>query len=226
MKVVWNVYDHATDTHLTNRNLPHWDQAGSITFVTMRLADSMPRQVVKRWHDEIESWLTENGLSGKSVEEILSDPNASLETKRELKRFRRRRWHGHLDDCHGDCPLRNRDLARIVAESFLHFNEMRYDLERFVVMPNHAHLLLQMRAGFELRKQLSEIMRFSGRKVNQSLGKTGPFWQSEPFDHVVRSNAQFSYLQQYIENNPRDAKLKAGESLFWKCAHDSESRAT
>ena len=231
MKVVWNIYDRDSDMIFSTRNLPHWDQPGSITFVTMRLADSMPQEVVKLWHEEIVSWLVENGLAGRSVPDVLNDPRIKSELKRDLKRFKHRRWHGHLDDCHGLCPLRKPHLAQIAAESFLHFNGERYDLERFVVMPNHAHLLIQMRAGFKLRKQLTETMRFSGRKINKALGKAGEFWQSEPFDHIVRSEAQFCYLQEYILDNPSKAKLQTGEFIFWKHqqdsdTHDSESRAT
>jgi len=117
--------------------------------------------------------------------------------------------------------LRQTELAIIVAESFLHFNGDRYGLERFVVMPNHVHVLIQMRVGFELRKQLSEIMRFSGRKINRLLGKAGAFWQSEPFDHIVPSEAQFGYLQDYISENPKKANLGDGEFLFWKCPQES-----
>ena len=102
-----------------------------------------------------------------------------------------------------------------VEESFLHFEGQRYDLERFVIMPNHVHLLIQMRRGFTLRKQLTETMRYSGRRVNTFLKQDGVFWQSEPFDHVVRSEAQFEYLQRYISENPQKAGLSEGEYSLW-----------
>jgi hypothetical protein len=46
-------------------------------------------------------------------------------------------------------------------------------------------------------------------------GRTGPFWQSEPFYHLVRSAEQFEYLQRYIAENPSKANLKPGEFLYW-----------
>lgn len=98
----------------------------------------------------------------------------------------------------------------------MHFNDDRYDLERFIIMPNHVHLLVQMRRGFDLRKQCSSWLRFSARHVNEQLRLKGAFWQSEPFDHIVRSEEQFRYLQKYIEENPIKAKIKKGQSLFWK----------
>jgi len=226
MTTIWNIFDPDTEVLESARNLPHWDQTGALTFVTMRLADSMPKTIVVKWHEEIELWLAEHGLSGRNIEDVLSDPTVDSKLKEDLKRFKRRRWHGHLDDCHGECPLRRPRLAEEVAKSLLHFNGVRYDLERFVVMPNHAHVLIQMHAGHELRKELSGIMRFSGRVINGLTGETGAFWQSEPFDHLVRSPDQFRYLQQYIYDNPKKAKLRTGEYVFWEHSHDSESRVT
>ena len=104
---------------------------------------------------------------------------------------------------------------KLVEESLLHFESERYDLERFVIMPKHVHLLIQMRQGFLLRKQLTETMRYSGRSVNTLLKQEGDFWQSEPFDHVVRSEAQFEYLQRYIADNPKNACLSEGEYTIW-----------
>ena len=37
-----------------------------------------------------------------------------------------------------------------------------------------------------------------------------PFWQVEQFDHLVRSQEQFDYLQRYIAANPSRAKLAPG----------------
>ena len=224
----WRFFDPAAETFESSRNLPHWDQTGALTFVTMRLADSMPKEVVKKWHEEIESWLRENNLANRKVEDILNDPNVDARRKQNLKQFKFRRWHGHLDDCHGECPLRDPKLAAEVGKSLLHFHGTRYDLERFIVMPNHVHILIQMRSSFELRKELAGVMRFNGRTINRMSGNKGEFWQSEPFDHVVRSQEQFHYLQNYIYENPHKANLNEGEFLFWKCGDelDSEIRAT
>ena len=133
----------------------------------------------------------------------------------ELRKFRQRRWHGHLDDCHGSCVLQD-PLTRVhVEKSLLHFDNERYDIERFVVMPNHVHVLIQMRRGTELRKQFTDLMRFSAREINQHLGTSGDLWQSEPFDHIVRSESQFEYLRQYIVDNPKKANLPEGEYTLW-----------
>ena len=175
MNVEWNFFDRNAESLVTKRNLPHIDMPGHLTFVTFRLADSMPREVVRRWHDEIESWLQEHDLGGRTVEEALGTDGVDESLKNELRRFKNRKWHGHLDDCHGACVLRAQQPRSLVEESLLHFKGDRYDLERFVIMPNHVHLPIQMRHGFLLRKQSTETMRYSGRRVNAFLNQTGDF---------------------------------------------------
>ncbi|GAB5515364.1 MAG: transposase [Rhodopirellula baltica] len=213
--VEWAYYDTKCDVLESRRNLPHLDMNGVLTFVTFRLADSMPKKVVRQWHEEIENWLQQNGLDGWSVDQVLQSPSVDASIKRELRFHKARRWHGHLDDCHGDCCLRDTTARDVVAQSLRHFDGERYDLERFVIMPNHVHVLLQIRDGFLLRKQLREVLRFSAREINQRLGRCGSLWQSEPFDHIVRSPEQFEYLQGYINRNPSKARLRESEFTLW-----------
>ena len=215
MNIEWHFFDREADSLVSKRNMPHIDMPGHLTFVTFRLADSMPREVVERWHDEIESWLKEHNLADRTVEDVLNRGDIDESLKNELRQFKNRKWHGHLDDCHGACVFRALETRKLVEDSLLHFESERYDLERFVIMPNHVHLLIQMRHGFLLRKQLTETMRYTARKVNALLMQEGKFWQSEPFDHVVRSEAQFEYLQRYISENPQKAKLSEGEYSLW-----------
>ncbi|MEX0867270.1 MAG: hypothetical protein WD030_07920 [Pirellulales bacterium] len=217
--VVWNFYDRHGETLVTQRNRPHWDQSGALTFVTFRLADSMPKAVLQRWEAEQQEWLARNGLAQSELAQFALRNDVSEPIRRQFLKFRRQRWHDSLDDCHGACVLREPRLARIVADSLLKFAGDRYDLERFVVMPNHVHLLVQMRLGWDLRKQCTGWLRFTGRKINGLLARTGVCWQAEPFDHVVRHQNQFRYLQKYIFDNPTKAKLDPDEYLFWTLQH-------
>ncbi len=81
-----------------------------------------------------------------------------------------------------------------MADSLLHFDTDRYDLERFIVMPNHIYLLVQMRPGWELRKQCEPWTHYTVAAINKLRGSHGEFW-AEPFDHIVRNVNQFQYLQ-------------------------------
>jgi REP element-mobilizing transposase RayT len=230
--VVWRCFDPEAEVAIRARNRPHWDQNGAVTFVTLRLADSMPKAVVQQWLQAQEDWLVRHGLPDLDVDAMLARSDVPRQLQRAFTKFRNQHWNADLDNCHGSCLLRNAKHARLVANTLVHFDGDRYDLERFVVMPNHVHLLVQMRAGWELRKQCESWMRYSGRQLHAATKTSGPCW-AEPFDHVVRDTEQFEYLRQYIVDNPRKARLGPGEFLLWirelGFVHDvldSESRAT
>lgn len=211
----WRLFDKTGDVKQSLRTHPHWDQK-SLTFVTFRLADSMPLQVVELWKHEQLEWLRAKGLPPSvTIEEALQRDAIPEKLRRQFLKMRTQRWHENLDACHGSCLLKDPQFSEVVADSLLYFNGQRYDLERFVVMPNHVHALVQMRAETDLRKQCTSWMRFSARKINAMLQRQGEFWQPEPFDHVVRNERQFEYLQTYIVNNPKRANLEEQEYCLW-----------
>ena len=173
----------------------------------------------------MKEWLDANKLPAVLADSVLNPlapilPNrtASLTEKqyKEFKRQRERIFNRSLDECHGECPLRNPALARIVGDAILRFAGERYDLDRFVIMPNHVHAIVQFRSGFALKTVNQSWMRYTARAINQYLNRRGAFWQPEPFDHIIRSSEQFKYLGAYIEANPQKAKLRKGEYLYWK----------
>jgi REP element-mobilizing transposase RayT len=213
----WRFYDPQADKLVSTRSRPHWDQNGVLTFVTFRLVDSMPQGVVEHWKREQAEWLEQNECQVPDLAEAAALGRLPEPMRRQFLKFRKQRWHESLDDCHGRCLLRLPEVAQEVADSLLSFNNQRYDLERFVVMPNHLHLLVQMRDERSARKQITEWMRFTGRKINKALNQSGDFWQTEPFDHLVRSDKQFRYLQTYIAENPKYARLNSSDCLLWVC---------
>ncbi len=212
--IAWHVYDPHADVKITARDRPHWDQACALTFVTIRLADSMPKPVIERWKREQETWLVRNHLTGETIDSMLAYGKVPENIRRSFLKFRNQRWHENLDNCHGGCELRRHEFAMLVANCILKFDGDRYDCERIVVMPNHVHLLIQMRPGWALRKQCENWTRFSARQINAALSRRGEFW-AEPFDHIVRSLAQFQYFRHYIVENPRQARLSIGDYLLW-----------
>jgi REP element-mobilizing transposase RayT len=214
--VKFGVFDKDGEVAESERYLPHWFQPGVVVFVTFRTEDSMPRSVVAQWQEEQRRWLRDQG-----VEDYLEGPLPDVESlpgslQKGFRKLRDGRWHWHLDQCHGACVLRMPKLSSIVGDALLHFNGQRYDLDRFVVMPNHVHVLVQFRPPTTCRQQCTSWLRYTARQINQRLKRHNAFWQSEPFDHLLRSIDQFHYLQQYIADNPSKANLRPGEYLFWK----------
>ena len=177
-------------------------------FVTFRTHDSIPRDVLKRWEREKQDWLATQNLSGH-WSEVLPTLDANLQAQFK-KRFNRTR-EDFLDTCHGECVLRQPELAQIVADSLMHFDGDRYQMGDFVVMPNHCHLLASFKTPDAMQKQFDSWLHFTAFEINKRLGRKGKLWQQEPFDHLVRSGEQYEYLRTYIADNPQKARLKPDE---------------
>ena len=216
---IFGAYDPSAEVEITARDLPHWFQPGVAIFVTFRTIDSMPQSVVELWEREQTDWLARQGYA-ISVKELRDAGTRVLDRLPEalrapFKKVRDRGWHEHLDKGHGECLLRSPALAAMVAESIETFDGDRYDLDCFVVMPNHVHVLLQCRSEWTLRRVAHSWLSFTARRINKALGRTGHFWQSEPFDHLVRSPEQFEHFRRYIAENSHRAGLKLGEFIHY-----------
>ncbi len=67
----------------------------------------------------------------------------------------RQRIELYLDQGYGECHLKDPRIANSTQQSFLFFDGERYRLAAWVVMPNHAHLLLTRYAGHSLIQRLA-----------------------------------------------------------------------
>jgi REP element-mobilizing transposase RayT len=171
-------------------DLPHWRQEGVTYFVTFRTADSLPQEKLKQWQLEKERWLHDH-----------PEP-CDEKSKREFyEKFPERLQHW-LDHGYGECVLKEQDCKKIVEGALRHFDGQRYDLDEFVIMPNHVHVLVTPKAGHELSKILHSWKSFTATEINKRIGKSGAFWQKESFDHIVRSPAQVERIRQYIKEHP------------------------
>jgi type I restriction enzyme R subunit len=145
-------------------------------------------------------------------------PSLPLDLQLQFHREFNRCREDYLDSCQGECVLRQPALAKIVADTLLHFDGVRYRLGDFVVMPNHVHLLAAFPGELEMAKQCDSWLHFSARQINVRLKRKGKFWQQEPFDHLVRSPEQYEHFRRYIEDNGRKTQLKESEYLYRRLA--------
>ncbi len=158
--------------------LPHFDGPEQTQFLTFRLCDSMPQELLDVWRRE-----------------TVSDAQF------------RKRVERYLDAGAGSCWLRNPDVAAMVNRSIQFHHSRKYDLESWSVMPNHAHVLLTPLAGFHLDEIEHSIKSYTANEANKLLGRTGQFWAAECFDRYIRDWRHFRAVVRYIENNPVKARL-------------------
>jgi putative transposase len=211
----FGMFNEEAETQVESRFLPHWFQPGVAVFVTFRTADSMPAQVISRWERDLRDWLADSGIVVGPNQKLPDWASLPQSLQFSYRKQRDRLWHWQLDSCHGECVLRRRELAQIVMDSLLHFNGKRYDMASAIIMPNHVHLIAQFRLPTTCRKQCKSWLHWTAREINRKLERCGEFWQSEPFDHLIRNEEQFNYLRRYIAENGIHANLPATDWLHW-----------
>jgi REP element-mobilizing transposase RayT len=116
----------------------------------------------------------------------------------------------------GPVYLRIPAVANVVITWIHKGTPANYLLHRWVVMPNHVHLLLTPKIPPSIA--LRRLKGGSAREANQLLGLTGkPFWQDESYDHLVRGEKEFERIENYILQNPVRAVLARVEEEYRWC---------
>jgi hypothetical protein len=138
-------FDPHDDLRIARRRLPHWRQLSVTYFVTFRLADSLPQPLLHQWRDERAIWLR------------WQPPPWTRAKQREYEERFIHCMQEWLDAGMGACHLRRTDLRAEVESCLLHFDGARYDVDAFVLMPNHVHMIIKPAAGYDLSKLLQGI---------------------------------------------------------------------
>jgi putative transposase len=196
------------------RNLPHWHPDGRAIFLTWRLYGSLPKDFLGRhaaWHSH--SWLCspkaeKHECRGKSVSATQTPGRRFLTLDAVLDRA-----------AYGPRWLQQPEVAQRVQDAILQGARLEhYTLYVYVIMPNHAHILIQ--PHLLLARITGSLKGASARRANLVLGRVGRhFWQDESFDHWVRNETEFERICSYIELNPVTAGLAAKpEDWPWSSA--------
>lgn len=198
-------FDPGEETEKSSRKLPHWEQNKCTYFITFRLADSIPAGKFAEWNEERHRWLRSRKLDPS----LPLDENLEKLDSKQKKIYYETFWknyHDLLDNCHGSCMLRNPANSKIAADALLFFDNKRYILGDFVVMPNHVHLLVTPYSDHPLSELLHTWKRFTASEINKHMKREGQLWQPESYDHIVRNEEQLKRIQRYIQNNPKNLK--------------------
>jgi REP element-mobilizing transposase RayT len=214
---MFELFDPKGELRITAGNLPHWFQPGATYFVTFRTADSIPKAVSDLWHRRRRDWLQRHGIPPANPAWRSELDRLPLHLVREFHDTFSTEFLTSLDAGHGECVLRNVVCREIVAKALRHFDGTRYHLGDFVIMPNHVHLLVGLIGDSDIEKVCYSWKKFTAIEINRLLRLGGEFWQSESFDHLVRSSDQFEAIQRYIEANPSKARLHQSNFLYERC---------
>jgi 5-methyltetrahydrofolate--homocysteine methyltransferase len=115
----------------------------------------------------------------------------------------------------------------IVLQSIVYAHEHgQYELYVASIMPDHVHLLFEPQVreqgndGETVFWSLSEILQpiksSTAHRINKARGSSGPIWEKESFDRIIRSESDLEEKFSYICRNPWDAGVaRQGEDYPW-----------
>ncbi len=118
------------------RNLPHYQPAGYVFLVNMRLDGSLPLNVVQKLKNDYKKEIVKVS-SLKSIK-----AKRASYSKAQIDYFEKfeKELHGSTKT---PCWLAENNIASIIYKS-LHFGDTKkYNLYCFTIMPNHIHVILQ-----------------------------------------------------------------------------------
>ncbi|HMS10606.1 MAG TPA: AMP-binding protein, partial [Pyrinomonadaceae bacterium] len=180
--------------------LPHYD-GNETQFITFRLADSLPRTVLESMKQRI-------------------DHDKFTTTSEEYRDM----VENYLDAGSGECILADPSIAELVESTILYEHGKSCDVKAWVIMPNHAHIMLRPYDGHDLAAIMKRVKGVSARKINQLMGREGTVWQPDYFDRYIRDEDDYHRKIDYIENNPVAANLVDSAEL-WNFSSASRRRS-
>ncbi|MCB1185858.1 transposase [bacterium] len=173
--------------------LPHLDEPGLYQSITFRLVDSISPHRLQALRE---------GL------------------KPRHRKFFFERMDALLDCNYGKCWLKNPEIASIAEEALQRFENEKYELHAWVIMPNHIHCIVQLDRGYRLHDIVKGWKSRIACRANPVLGRTGKFWQADFFDRFIRDPQHLGNASEYIHYNPVAARLcKRIEDWQWSSIH-------
>ncbi len=205
---------HLISGYHTRGYLPHLKVEGGTYWVTLRLYDSLPQEVLKKLEAERKEWEKQQRAQKIAPQEIAQ----------QWKRLYSKRMHAYLDAGMGECWLKRDDIGGLVVNAIRFFEGERYHLHAWVIMPNHGHVMVTPHDKWTLSSIEHSWKSYTATAANRILGRVGkPFWQREAYDHLARDDKEFYLICEYTINNPVRAGLCA-KPEDWKFSSAFEQK--
>ena len=98
------------------------------------------------------------------------------------------------------------DVGKMVEQSIQYIDRTipGFSVDRYVIMPNHVHLLITLSAipetgghrGPPLHKVIGQFKSYTTHTYGRVL------WQRSYYDHVIRGEQDYRDVWEYIDQNP------------------------
>lgn len=121
-------------------------------------------------------------------------------------------WLGKIDVGQKLCSCRLSEIG-IITETELFQLENRYSIlkiEKHIIMPNHVHAIFALNERREQSPRPTTLMDMictfksvTSKAFNKASDTTARIlWQSRFHDHIIRNEAEYQNIWQYIDTNP------------------------
>lgn len=154
----------------------------------------------------------------------------SLNHEARLIAFHRcwfRRFEEILDRAeHGPTWLKDERIAKLVADSLKYRDNQVFRLDAYCVMSNHVHVVIKpllgkknvrlkldaKRVSYESTEPplgviMHSLKSYTANEANKLLKRSGAFWETESYDHVIKDENEYYRTIAYVLNNPVKAGL-------------------
>lgn len=126
-----------------HKDLPHINAYGTYQYITYRLNDSLPKEIIQNMELDLN--------------EITDDD--------ELFRQKEERIDDYLNKKYGSCILEYPEIASIVLSSWSFNSGKEYDLIAWVIMPNHVHLLIKQYLNANINDIVKHWKSYTSRLI-------------------------------------------------------------
>ncbi|HOV88164.1 MAG TPA: transposase [Syntrophobacteraceae bacterium] len=112
--------------------------------------------------------------------------------------------------------------ATIILDCLKWLNDQsRIHLIAAVVMPDHIHFVARL-LNTTLPSLMHSLKSFTANRINERLGRVGPLWEPQYYDHAVRSEDELRECVRYcLENPARKGLIKDFKAYpHWYCVYE------
>jgi len=111
--------------------------------------------------------------------------------------------------------LQSERMARLLIDVMReNRSKGRFRIHKFVIMPNHFHLLITPAHKVSLEKAIQFIKGGFSYRVKKELDLNFTIWENGFTNHRVEDAADYSRHREYIHENPVKARLVERAELF------------
>lgn len=160
-------------------------------FVTLRLADAMPKECL-------------TDIKGRAAAMIEAEGGDDLALKRTIARLIEEELHRW----HGDCWLRDDEVARTVVAALQSGHGRKYTLRAWSLLPNHLQAVFSVADGVDAGSVLREWRNYTTRQFNLLAGRDAEeLWEKMPYLKACMDDAEVVKRVRNVEFRPVNAGL-------------------